>query len=187
MKFKKKDFVTDIAIGFLIFIMGIFLLFTFNSPLDNNNQILFMVMVLIAMLKFIQYIFTRDLDKRNYEPLLWAISCVLAACSAVSFNDFNSNYVVTITLLSWVGVTSIIKLISIDKMMSKNDETWKIKLIDIILFIVTGLVTCLNLYFKVNDQVIILGFYFCLLGIIELFYPFIGLVVQEITFNKSKK
>lgn len=184
MKFEKKDFVTDLAIGILIFVMGMALLISFKQ-INDIKQIFFVIMISIGLLKFVQYICVRELEKRNYESLFWTISCVLGGASALVFKSYNTNYVIAITLLVWTSIIALVKLIAIDKMVENNDEGWKIKIFDFIVFILISIVCCINLFYKVNARVIILGFYFCLLGITELLYPFVGLVVQDMMKNNK--
>ena len=49
-------------------------------------------------------------------------------------------------------------------------KEWIIKVVSLVLFIVAGLLTSINLY-NVDFQVLVLGFFFLIHGILELFEP----------------
>ena len=64
-------------------------------------------------------------------------------------------------------------------MISKKDELYIVKIVDLVLFILIGLLTCINLFYKINAQITILGFYFTLLGVIELLYPITYMTLKK--------
>ena len=50
---------------------------------------------------------------------------------------------------------------------------WIIEVISLVLFILAGLLTTMNLYYENDIQVLVLGYFFLIHGILELFDPLI--------------
>ena len=66
---------------------------------------------------------------------------------------------------------SLIKLKKCDYYNDRHNKMWILKITTLGLFILTGIITCINLYYSNDIQLIILGFFFYIHGILEMIDP----------------
>ena len=116
MIFKKKERKIknriSIIVSFVLLFLGV-LLFIF--PWFNVNEpvnLLYLLFAVYAGVKLIEYILTRNGTDR--EALYTSVACMLASFSGFKFSGYNAPMVLSLTLISWVGIMSIIKLIKLD-------------------------------------------------------------------------
>ena len=79
--------------------------------------------------------------------------------------------VLAFTIIGWVSIVGIIKLVKVDYLMDRKNNMWYIKMIDFTLFVLIGVLTTVNLYYSIVVQTLIFGFYLVLNGGLELVYP----------------
>lgn len=171
MKLNKKQIYNLISSLFIVLI-GVILLVSRNLILDNANDLLYAIMYLYAFIKIIEYFMTKTAG--DYENLLIAMASVIAGTAGIVFNFASTPIVLSITLISWVAVLAIIKLIKVDYLMDRQNKMWYAEIIALGIFILVGILTSINLYFSVNVQTLMLGFFFLITGIIEMIYPLIA-------------
>ena len=68
---------------------------------------------------------------------------------------------------------SLIKLKKGDYYNDRKNKMWIVEVISLVLFILAGLLTTMNLYYENDIQVLILGYFFLIHGMLELFDPLI--------------
>ena len=136
--------------------------------LDLEN-ILFTVMMAYATLNLVQFVFTRE--SKDYEGLFTAIFSYLIGVCGLYFDLFNGGVEMVAILLGWVILMSLVKFKKCDYYHDRKNKMWIIRIITLIIFIVTGLLTCVNLYYSNDVQVLLLGFFFYIHGILELIDP----------------
>ena len=73
----------------------------------------------------------------------------------------------------WIILLSLIKLKKGDYYNDRKNKMWIIEVISLVLFILAGLLTTMNLYYENDIQVLVLGYFFLIHGILELFDPLI--------------
>lgn len=170
MKNKKLfSIISSLAILFI----GIFLLVFPNLivDVDNVNTLFYTIMYIYAMIIFCDYFITRE--DGDYEKLFTALACTLAGTSGIIFNLESTPMVLSLTLISWVSIMAIIKLIKVDYLMDRNNKMWNVKIVLFGSFILIGILTSINLYYEITTQTLILGFFFLINGLLELSYPLI--------------
>ena len=135
--------------------------------------------------KVIEVIITKPND---YEDVMSAIACALCAISGFKFGSYNEPKVLGITLASWVGIMAIMKLIKLDYYHDRENGLFYVNLITFALFLTLGLLTSINLYFNETVQVLILGFFFVVNGLLNLAEDGIRVIVKTHTIsNKDSK
>ncbi len=175
----KKKLVYDSLAAGVITLLGIVLLMFPEGIFEDMNSILFIVMATYTAVKLLQYFLTRVPKDRDYENLLTAIACVLAATSALVFNFQDSAMVLAFTIIGWVFIVGIVKLVKVDYLMDRKNNMWYIKMIDFTLFVLIGVLTTVNLYYSTIVQTLILGFYLVLNGGLELIYPVVSHLLEK--------
>lgn len=177
----KKQIVDLIIAIFLIICGSVMLVF----PLFHfiNIKIIFLgVLGFYAMLNLVQYILTRK--AKDYEGLFTALASIVVFIIVCKLNIAEVPWYLAVSLLIWVILMSLIKLKKADYYNDRNSKVWILKAITLTLFILSGLLATMNLYYDNDIQVLILGFFFLIHGILELFDP---ITVYLIDSNSKKK
>lgn len=169
MKIKKeRNFksVLNISVSFILILLGITLLIFPWFGEVKPNKLLYIIFSVYGLIKMIEYLLTRK-DK-DYEDLYTSIACLLAASSGLKFLKLSTPMVLSITLVSWVAIMAIIKLIKLDYYHDNESKMFYVNLITFSLFILLGLLTSINLYYEVTVQTLMLGFFFIVNGLLNL-------------------
>lgn len=188
MKNKKEQTfknILNIVISIILIFLGIFLLIFPWFGESSPNKLLYLLFVIYGGIKIIEYILTRN-DK-DYEDLYTGIACVLAATSGFKFASYSTPMVLSITLASWVGIMSIIKLIKLDYYHDRQNKMLYVNLITFSLFLLLGLLTSINLYYEVTVQTLMLGFFFVVNGILNLAEDGIRILIDSFEKENKKK
>ena len=165
---KKKQKI-DLTIAILLIIVGIVLMLLPDFKILDLEKILFAVMMAYATLNLVQFVFTRE--SKDYEGLFTAIFSYLIGVCGLYFDLFNGGVEMVAILLGWIILMSLVKFKKCDYYHDKKNKMWIIRIITLIIFIVTGLLTCINLYYTKEVQILLLGFFFYIHGILELIDP----------------
>ena len=172
----KKQIVDLITAAFLIICGSMLLIF----PLFHfvNVKIIFLgVLGVYVILNFIQFFLTRK-DK-DYEGLFTGVASIVVFVLVMFLNVNKVPWYLAVSLLVWVILMSLIKLKKADYYNDRNNKIWILKTVTLILFILTGLLTTINLYYENDIQVIILGFFFLIHGMLELFDPLTMYLIEN--------
>lgn len=160
-----KNRVNLISSG-VILLLGI-LLFIFPwFDIEEPNDLLYLLFAIYAGVKLIEYILTRNGTDR--ENLYTAIACILASISGFKFHSYSSPMVLSLTLISWVAIMSVIKLIKLDYYHDRKNGMFYVNLVSFSLFLLLGLLTSINLYFNETVETLMLAFFFVCNGLLSL-------------------
>ena len=189
---KNKNFFSFIS-SVIILLIGIILLAYPEIVVDNVNTLFYTIMYIYAMLTFCEYFIHHESE--DYEKLFESLACVLAGTSGVIFNLESTPKVLSLSLISWVSIMAIIKLIKVDYLMDRNNKMWNVKIVLFGAFILIGILTSINLYYEITTQTLMLGFFFLINGLLEIAYPlienfsnkYLTKIQEEIMKNKKKK
>lgn len=173
---KKKQIVDLIIAIFLIICGSVLLIF----PLFNYIKIkTIFVGVLIAygVLNLIQFLLTYK--EKDYEGLFTAIVSILVMTLVIKLDIENIPWYLAVTLFVWIIFMSLIKLKKADYYNDRKNPVWILKVVTLILFILSGLLATINLYYEADVQVLILGFFYLIHGILELLDPLTLYLVEK--------
>ncbi len=123
-----------------------------------------------AIFNFIQYYLTRK--SKDMEGLYTALASILVGIADLYF-PFTNNVVLPLSIMVWAILMSIIKLIKADYYNDRRDRVWKFKMVTLGLFMVISVLTSVALNYNSNVQVLIIGYYFVINGILELSEPIV--------------
>lgn len=164
----KKQKVELIIATFLIIIGSLLLIF----PLFHFIQvklIFTLVLGIYAILNFIKFLFVKQ--TKDYEGLLVTLASLIVIILA-SFLDIESiPWYLALTLFVWIIFMSLIKLKKADYYNDRKNKAWILEIITLILFILSGLLTTINLYYENDIQILVLGYFYLIHGILELVDP----------------
>ncbi len=172
----KKQF-AELSCFLLIFIVGSLLLVVPTLGFTNINTLFFAIMIFHGLLSYILYMIIREKD--DYEYLFTSLASVLAACGGVVFQNYNSQMVLSLSLIGWIAMVAIIKLIKMDYYHDRNNILWFIRTISFVLFLIVGTLTCVNLYYNIEIQSAMLGFFLIIVAILESLDPLVKIILSR--------
>ena len=79
----------------------------------------------------------------------------------------------------WVFLMSLIKLKKADYYHDRSNSIWIIRVIFLLLFILIGLLTTINLYYQASVQILLIGNFFFIHGVLELLDPLMNYLMEK--------
>ena len=162
---KNKNIILIIT-SILTLLLGVSFFFERSISFIDGCEIFYVVMLLYFGLEFTNYLLTKNQTGMN--SLYISLACLIASISGLKYMDEPSNLVLTITLIGWMVIMLIIKLIRIEDLRNKMNYSVFINIFSMSLFILLGFLTITNLYKEITNQVMILGFFFTINGILNI-------------------
>ncbi|MEG1647977.1 MAG: hypothetical protein RR325_04350, partial [Bacilli bacterium] len=108
---------------------------------------------------------------KDYECLFTTFASLITFIVALKLDIQNVPWYLAVTLFIWIILMSLIKLKKADYYNDRKSNIWILKVVTLILFILTGLLATINLYYEADVQIIVLGFFYLIHGILELLDP----------------
>lgn len=165
-KQNKKNIINLIASSTLL-IFGIALLIFPRFGINNPINIMYIAFAVYALVKLIEYFLTKN--GSDFENLYSSIASAIAALSGFRFASYeNIPLVLSLTLITWIFIMAIIKLIKLDYYHDRENGMVYVNLVTFTLFILIGILTSINLYFEQTVQSLMLGFFFLINGVLSL-------------------
>ena len=149
----------------LLFIGMIFFLEDYISFIEGN-KIFYLVMLIYFGVEFINYLLTKKMTGMN--SLYISLVSLIASVSGLLYGGNNTNLVITITLGGWMFSMVIIKLIRINDLRNKLNNSVFINLFTMSIFILLSCLTLVNIYKGLTNIVMMQGFFFVVYGILNL-------------------
>ncbi len=162
---KNKNIILIIT-SILTLLLGVSFFFERSISFIDGCEIFYVIMLLYFGLEFTNYLLTKNQTGMN--SLYISLACLIASVSGLKYMDEPSNLVLTITLIGWMVIMLIIKLIRIEDLRNKMNYSVFINIFSMSLFILLGFLTITNLYKGITNQVMVLGFFFTINGILNI-------------------
>lgn len=168
----------DIALYTIYMIIGAGLLF--YPELEVINPVVFSTFIFFILGFFAIICYFVNRRKNNYEFLyLGLINIVVGAFVFIVGNSAKSNYLLCSSILIYTLLVVVNKSVYAYKL-SKNDDLNMFPKIGIAIIIaLLGVLITSNLYNEVTMKTLVLGYYFLLFGIVNIFEPIIGLFLRK--------
>ena len=162
---KTKNIILIITSIFILFLGISFFLSTYIK-FFQSSEIFYLIMLLYFGAEFTNYLLTRKVT--GMHSLYISLACIIAALSGLKYMSEASNMVISFTLIGWITIMIIIKLIRIEDLRNKNNYSVFINLFSLSLFILLGFLVVTNIYLKISNTNLMLGFYFTVNGILNI-------------------
>lgn len=173
---QKKE-ITDLIIALFLVLGGALILIFPIFKIINLKYIFIAVLSFYGVINAIQFILTSK-DK-DYESLFTVIASIITLIITGFIDIENSPMNLALALFIWIIFMSLIKLKKCDYYHDRNKQIWMLKIVTMILFILSGLLTVLNLYYEPEVQIIVLGFFYFIHGILELVDPITNYLLNK--------
>ena len=166
---KTKQFI-DIIIEGVLLLFGLIVIVLGIVGYTNIKVVFVSALFTYAIFNFIQYYLTRK--SKDMEGLYTALASILIGIADLYF-PFTNNVVLPVSIMIWAMLMSIIKVIKADYYNDRRDKVWKFKMVTLAVFMVISVLTSVALNYNSNVQVLIIGYYFVINGILELSEPIV--------------
>jgi uncharacterized membrane protein HdeD (DUF308 family) len=164
---KRKEIV-DLITAIILVVLGAVLL-TFPLLRVVNVKYIFMgVLSFYGIMNLLQFLFTTN-DK-DYEGLFTMVASIISLI-LLGFLDIENPVNLALILFVWIVCMSLIKLKKCDYYHDRHKKIYILKIVTLILFILSGLLSVINLYYEPEVQILVLGFFYFIHGILELVDP----------------
>ena len=170
---KRRQIVDLITATSLIVIGSILLIF----PLVKNINVKYVFIGILAyygIMNLTQFILSSD--SKDYEGLFPMIASIIVLV-ILGFLDVASNPLnFALPLFLW---TILITLIRFRKTVGDSKKVWILKMIKLILFVIVGLLSVINIYYDTITKITILGYFCFIQGLLELSNPIIDYIIEK--------
>ena len=123
-------------------------------------------MLLNFGLEFTNYLLTKKVT--GMDSLYKSLAYIIASVSGLLYMKEQSNLVIGYTLVGWLVIMLIIKLIRIEDLRNKLNYGVFINIFTMSLFILLGFLVTTNIFVGITNIPMILGFLFTANGLINL-------------------
>ena len=165
MKIKQK---VDIVIDSFLVVIGMLIIVLAKLNYNDVKLLFIGTMISYAVLNLLQFLLTRK--SKDYEGLYTFIASMVVGIVGIYFS-FDKENVLSVSIMSWVTMMAVIKFIKTDYYNDRRDRMWKLRVVTLVLFMLVGILTSISLNYSTNVQVLVIGFFFLIHGILELVDP----------------
>lgn len=174
MKRKQK---VDLTVAIFLILMGASLLVFPVLNIYNVKCVVISVFIIYAIANLIQFLLTYK--EKDYESLLSVIAAIVPLLMMIKIDITVKPWNLAIVLFVWVILMSLIKLKKSDYYNDRHSKMWIFRMISLGIFAITGILSAINLYYTADIQILVLGFFFLIHGILELVDPVINYLIGE--------
>lgn len=162
---KTKNIVLFIT-GIVTLMLGLSFFFNDFITFLDGTEIFYVIMLLYFGCEFTNYLLTRK--KTGMHHLYISLATIIASVSGLKYINDPSNLVIGITLIGWLVIMLIIKLIKIEELRNEYNYCVFINIFSMSLFILLGFLVATNILKGISNECFILGFFFTAYALLNL-------------------
>ncbi len=159
----------DFTVGIFLIIIGSMLMLIPRLTDISIKTALTTVFSIYTIINFFKYALT--FKSKDYEGIQVALASLITGFLAFYFDINQSPKYLALTLFIWIILLALIKLKKADYYHDRSNKLWIFKIFSLIFFILTGILTSINLYYNNDVQTLILGYFFLTNGLLETIEP----------------
>ena len=149
-------------------------------PIFNIMSIRIVFIITISLYGIIHLIKNFALiNAKDFSGFNAALSCVVVLVLLLFMDINDSPWNLALILFIWVILMSLTKLKESDYYHDRKNKLWELNIVNLILFILSGILTAINLYYTGDVQILVIGFFFLINGILELMDPLAAYLIEK--------
>ena len=164
----KKKQIVDSLIGVIVLLIGVLYLLFPLYHINNLKLINIVMFSILGVVSFGQFLINKK--SKDYTGLFNLGAYISFVILMIKF-DISRPKVLSICILTWVALEAIIKFKKSDYYNDRRDRMWKISLVMLVFFIISGILTSINLRYSEEVRMIMMGFLLFIDGILEIIDP----------------
>ena len=119
------------------------------------------------------------LSAKEYSGFSTAASCVFVLVLLFFLDIYDSPWNLALILFIWIILMSLTRLKESDYYHDRKSRLWILNVFNLVIFILVGILTAVNLYYTSDIQILIIGFFFLINGILELMDPVAAYIIEK--------
>ena len=166
----------DLIIGILLELVSIISLLL---PIFNVTDVLFILKFLLlsySMISLGRFVF--NFRTKDYEGLYTGLTSLFLFVFLFYIKNLSSLSYALLTF-AFVIFQSFIRLKKADYYHDQKDNLWILEITTLVIFIISGLLTSLNLLITLDGSCVLVGFLFFINGFIEIIDPIVNYIKVE--------
>ncbi len=163
-RYYKRYYRVQIVIDIVLILLG-FIVSAFPKISSlNANIVFYTLMSIYAGLEFLEYF----ISKYSKESIYLAISSSVCAFSGFFLKNLDAPTVLSITLVAWILMISISKIIGFETIYERRINLFIVKLSALSTVILIGILVSINIYFRMSAIGHMLALMYITYGFLEL-------------------
>lgn len=172
-----KKQIVDLVIALFLIICGSILLVFPLFHFFRVKIIFGIVLGVYGFLNLLQFLLTKE--SKDYEGIFTTIASLITLIVVLMLDVDTVPWYLAISLFVWIILMSLIKLKKADYYHDRQNTIWILRIVTLTLFILSGLLATINLYYSNDVQILVLGFFYFIHGILELTDPLTIYLVER--------
>ena len=144
----------------------------------NNVKAVFISIIAIYGVSHLFKGFT-ILESKDYTGFNISFNSIVILLLMLFLDINDSPWNLALLLFIWIILMSLTKLKESDYYHDRKNKLWKLNIFNLMLFILVGILTTVNLYYTSDIQILVLGFFFLIHGILELMDPLVAYIISK--------
>lgn len=173
----KKRVLVEFIVAWILIVFAIVIAILPIFNVRNVKNVFLIIISSYGIIHLFKNIFILQSKEYSGFSTAGASAAVLISMLFLDIND--SPWNLTLILFIWIILMSLIKLKESDYYHDRKNKIWLLNIVNLIIFIVSGLVTSVSLYYTQDIQILILGFFFLINGILELMDPLAQYIMEK--------
>ncbi|NMA50375.1 MAG: hypothetical protein GX951_00795 [Mollicutes bacterium] len=174
MKRKTRiDFITAIC----LILCGSIILISPSIKYLNVKLVLLLILTFYGIINLLQFVLTNK--AKDFEGLFTMIASIISLILLGILDIDTKPLNLALVLFVWISIMSLIKLKKADYYHDRNKKIWMLRIVTLIIFVISGLLSVINLYYEPEVQILVLGFFYLIHGILELMDPLTNYLIDE--------
>ena len=172
----KRKQIIDLITAIILIVLGSIILLFPLLKIVNVKYIFMGVLSFYGIMNLLKFILTNE--AKDYEGLF---TCIVSMVTLILLGliDTNIPLNLALTLFVWITMMSLVKLKKCDYYHDRHNEIYILKIITLVLFILSGLLCTINLYYEKSVQILVLGFFYFINGILEAIDPITYYLIEK--------
>ena len=172
---KKKQKV-DLAVALLLTIFAIVVLLLPLVGVNNVKIVTILTFSFYGIVNFIRFLVLKN--TKDYEGLHYTLTSMGMLLVFLSIKNPSPRNL-ALVLFGWIALNCLAKLKKADYYNDRRDRMYKFGLLDLSIFLIAGIIACVNLAYPADVQTLIIGFFLLVNGILEVFDPIIKSLIAH--------
>ena len=163
----KRKQIIDLITAIILIVLGSIILLFPLLKIVNVKYIFMGVLSFYGIMNLLKFILTNE--AKDYEGLF---TCIVSMVTLILLGLIDTNIPLNLAL-------TLFKLKKCDYYHDRHKEIYILKIITLVLFILSGLLCTINLYYEKSVQILVLGFFYFINGILEAIDPITYYLIEK--------
>lgn len=165
MNLKKESLLGSVGISILIVLLGTFIICCPLLKINDLNLVYRIFFLVYALIQLGQFLLLYK--KKDYTNIFAFLISIFFLIISFPFNLVADPKIIALSLLVWILVIALVKLKKADYYHDHKSRVWCIEVGYLVMFLLSGVLTCLNFYNSTEIQILVLGYFVLICGILE--------------------